>query len=328
VLLQALQLLSGLGIDRADPTGPDFVHLVTEALKLAMADRDAWYGDSGDVPVAALLSKEYADARRRLITNEASHAFRPGAPGGVQPHLPPLRLKGTTAQSLAPGGGEPTTARIELPTRDHPGEPMLTADGMHRGDTCHVDVIDRWGNMVAATPSGGWFQSSPVVPELGFSISVRGQMFWLDEKSNARLEPGRRPRTTLTPSMAFRDGAPYIAFGTPGGDQQEQWSLQLLLHHAHHGMNLQEAIDTPAFHTEHFINSFWPREFDPGTVMLEGRFPQRTVDELERRGHEVHVGEPWSEGRLCACAMEPDGDARLLKGGANPRGMQGYAVGR
>jgi gamma-glutamyltranspeptidase/glutathione hydrolase len=328
LLLQALQILKGFDLDATAPASAEFVHIVAETLKLAMADRDAWYGDSGEVPIEALLSERYAAERRKLIGKDASLAFRPGAPNGAAPHLPPLHLKGSTEQSLATGGGEPTTARIEVPTLDHHGEPMLTADGMHRGDTCHVDVIDRWGNMVAATPSGGWFQSSPVVPELGFSITVRGQMFWLDETSNARLEPGKRPRTTLTPSMAFRDGAPYIAFGTPGGDQQDQWSLQLFLHHAHHGMNLQEAIDTPAFHTEHFVNSFWPREFDPGSLMLEGRFATETVEELERRGHTVHVGEPWSEGRLSACAMEPDGDARLLKAGANPRGMQGYAVGR
>lgn len=328
LLLQTLQLLSGFDLDATDPAGADFVHLVTEALKLAMADRDTWYGDSGTVPMQELLSERYADVRRGLITGNASHAFRPGAPTGKTPWLPPLQMKGTMGQSLAPGGGEPTTARIDLSSLDHHGEPMLTADGMHRGDTCHVDVIDRWGNMIAATPSGGWFQSSPVIPELGFSITVRGQMFWLDEHSPARLEPKRRPRTTLTPTMSFRDGKPYIAFGTPGGDQQDQWSLQLLLHHAHHGMNLQECIDTPAFHTEHFVNSFWPREFDPGSLMLEGRFPETTVAELGRRGHRVIMGEPWSEGRLSACAMEPDGNTRLLKAGANPRGMQGYAVGR
>jgi gamma-glutamyltranspeptidase / glutathione hydrolase len=305
VLLASLRLLSGFDIDSLDPSGPDFVHVVVEALKLAMADRDAWYGDSGDVPIETLLSPRYAEERRTLIGDRASQEVRPGSADGRPPRLPPLRAAGIVERAAA-GGGEPTVAR----------------------DTCHVDVVDRWGNMVAATPSGGWLQSSPVIPELGFGLTTRGQMFWLEEALNSSLAPGRRPRTTLTPSFAFRDGKPYLAFGTPGGDQQDQWSLLLFLHHAHHGMNLQEAIDAPAFHTGHFPSSFWPREIAAGSITVESRFPRATVEELERRGHKVTVGEPWSEGRLSACAWEPDGDRPLLKAAANPRGMQGYAVAR
>jgi gamma-glutamyltranspeptidase/glutathione hydrolase len=326
-LLQALQLLSGFDLDAMDPLGPDFVHVTVEALKLALADRDAWYGDSGDVPIEALLSPAYAADRRRLIGDTASAEIRPGSPGGQAPHLPPLRRVGTVKQPGL-GTGEPTVAREDAGGLDRAGEPVLTPNGVHRGDTCHVDVVDRWGNMIAATPSGGWFQSSPVIPGLGFSLTVRGQMFWLEEGLNSTMAPRRRPRTTLTPSFAFRDGAPYLAFGTPGGDQQEQWSLLLFLHHAHHGMNLQQAIDAPAFHTDHLPSSFWPREMAPASLMLEDRFPEETLAELRRRGHAVKAGGPWTEGRLSACAREPDGDSTLVKAAANPRGMQGYAIAR
>jgi len=200
--------------------------------------------------------------------------------------------------------------------------------GTRSGDTVHVDVIDRWGNMVSATPSGGWLQSSPTIPELGFCLGTRAQMFWLEEGLPASLAPGKRPRSTLSPSMALYDGQPTLAWGTPGGDQQDQWSTLFFLRHVHHGMNLQEAIDAPAFHIEHMPSSFYPRAARPGFVQVEGQMPAAAVAELRRRGHDVAVGEDWSEGRLAACAVErtPEGD--ILKAAANPRGMQGYAVGR
>jgi gamma-glutamyltranspeptidase/glutathione hydrolase len=154
------------------------------------------------------------------------------------------------------------------------------------------------------------------------------QMFWLEEGLPASLAPGKRPRSTLSPSMAFTDGKPYLAFGTPGGDQQDQWSLLMFLHHVHHGMNLQEAIDCPAFHTEHMPSSFYPRAAQPGLVGLEERFPEATRAELARRGHRLRVGDAWSEGRLSGCAREETSEGRILKAAANPRGMQGYAVGR
>ncbi len=178
--------------------------------------------------------------------------------------------------------------------------------------------------MVSSTPSGGWLQSSPVIPELGFCLGSRAQMFWLDETHPAALVPGKRPRSTLTPTIAFRDGAPYLAWGSPGGDQQDQWIPQMFLRHVHAGMNIQEAIDAPAWHTEHFPGSFWPRTSRPGVIVVESRFPQATIDELRRRGHEVEVGGAWSEGRLTGARKE----GVRLKAGANPRGMQGYAVGR
>jgi gamma-glutamyltranspeptidase/glutathione hydrolase len=154
------------------------------------------------------------------------------------------------------------------------------------------------------------------------------QMFWLEDGLPASLAPGKRPRSTLSPSMAFREGEPYLAFGTPGGDQQDQWSLLMFLHHVHHGMNLQEAIDCPAFHTEHMPSSFYPRAAHPGVVALESRFPEATRAELVRRGHCVEVVDAWSQGRLSGCAREATREGRLLKAAANPRGMQGYAIGR
>ena len=159
-----------------------------------------------------------------------------------------------------------------------------------RGDTVHFDIIDRDGNMVSSTPSGGWLQSSPVIPELGFCLGTRAQQFWLDEEHPAALAPGRRPRTTLTPSLALRGGEPYLAWGSPGGDQQDQWIVQFFLRHVHAGMNLQEAIDAPAWHSEHFAASFWPREARPGVLVVEGRLGEATIKELRRRGHEVEVG--------------------------------------
>ncbi|NUO89181.1 MAG: gamma-glutamyltransferase family protein, partial [Cupriavidus sp.] len=197
------------------------------------------------------------------------------------------------------------------------------------GDTCHIDVIDRHGNMVAATPSGGWLSSSPTIPALGFALNTRLQMTWLEPGLPNTLAPGKRPCTTLSPSLALRDGEPYMVFGTPGGDQQDQWSLAFFLRHAVHGMNLQEAIDAPAWHVDHFPASFWPRQTVLNRISIESRFPESTLAALRERGHEVRVGEPWSEGRMSACSREFDARGRLvLRAGANPRGMQGYAAGR
>ncbi len=196
--------------------------------------------------------------------------------------------------------------------------------GQSRGDTVHIDIIDNAGNMFSATPSGGWLQSSPVIPSLGFPLGSRAQMFWLEEGQPGSLAPGKRPRSTLSVGMAFRDGEPYMSWGTPGGDQQDQWSTQMLLRHVHWGMNLQEAIDAPAWHIEHFPASFWPRAARPGVVAVEDRLPAATITELKRRGHKVEISGTWSEGRLTAASQE--GPRR--KAAANPRGMQGYAAGR
>ena len=322
VLLQTLALLQGFEVSALDPLGPDFVHTVVECLKLALADREAWYGDPEfvDVPMASLLSPAYNDARRRLVGERASLQLCPGSPEGRTPRL---FAGGTAAATHAAGLGEPT-----ITYSDGLGEPTLDRRGVAAGDTCHVDVLDRWGNMVSATPSGGWLQSSPVIPELGFCLGTRMQMLWLEEGLPASLAPGKRPRSTLSPSMVFRNGEPYMACGTPGGDQQDQWSVQLLLHHVDHGMNLQEAIDCPAFHTELQPSSFYPRAARPGVLALEARFPEATRAALAARGHRLAVGGAWSEGRLSACACEATPEGTVIKAAANPRGMQGYAVAR
>ncbi|MCR9257254.1 MAG: gamma-glutamyltransferase family protein [Alphaproteobacteria bacterium] len=316
MFLQQLRILDGMGIADMDPTGPDFVHTVIESFKLVSADREKFYADpkAVDLPVETLISREYGDARRALIGETAMTDVIPGdIPGYDFPMDHALVDRTEIALAPAAGAGEPTVRREAAGLKKE-----------QRGDTCHIDIIDRWGNMVSATPSGGWLQSSPAIPELGAALGTRLQMCWLVEDAVSALRPGFRPRSTLSPGFAFRDGKAYMPFGTPGGDQQDQWQMLFFLHHAEHGMNLQEAIDCPAFHTEHAPLSFWPRKRLPASAFLEGRFPEATVRELERRGHRVTVGGDWSEGRLSAASK----DGPLLKAAANPRGMQGYAVGR
>ncbi len=328
VFLQQLALLP----PELPPYGSaDYVHLLIEGCKLAMADREAWYGDAAEVPLDDLLSKPYNAERRTLIGDKASYELRPGSPGGRRPRLSAHahRIAAEPGAYDALGVGEPTVAK---PTSSPvPGEPEVGADGATRGDTCHLDVVDRWGNMVAATPSGGWLQSNPVVPELGFPLGTRLQMTWLEEGLPNTLTPGRRPRTTLTPSIALRDGVPVMAFGTPGGDQQDQWQLHFFLAVAlraavRGGLDLQGAVDAPNWHNDAFPGSFYPRGMRPGSVTVESRTDPEVVAGLRRRGHDVTVGGPWTEGRLCAVARDPR--TGVLSAAANPRGMQGYAVGR
>ncbi len=309
--LQQLALLKGFGIGGLDPVGAPFVHLVVECAKLAFADREAYYGDPDfvEVPLGHLLSDAYNAERRALVGADASLALRPGTVPGFTPRVDHDAARRLELMTRAPGVGEPTVARL----------------GASGGDTCHVDVIDRHGNMVSATPSGGWLQSSPVVPELGFPLGTRGQMFWLAPGLPTSLGPRRRPRTTLSPSMALRDGRAWMAWGTPGGEQQDQWSLIMFLRMVHHRLGIQQAIDAPSFHTEHWPSSFWPRAARPGKLVLEGRYDEAVLADLLSRGHLAELGEPWSEGRLSAARREPDGQ---MFAGANPRGMQGYAVGR
>jgi gamma-glutamyltranspeptidase/glutathione hydrolase len=322
VMLQQLALLKGFGLDGADPTSPDFIHTLVECSKLAYADRETFYGDPKfvDVPMSVLLSDDYNAARRKLVTGQASLELRPGTIAGYGKTLG-LRAQGSTGGGA--GAGEPTVGRTPFSPAPWTHDEKVPA-GIVRGDTVHFDIVDRAGNMVSATPSGGWLQSSPTIPELGFCLGTRAQMFWLEEGHPAALAPGKRPRTTLTPTMALRDGEPYLAWGTPGGDQQDQWTTQLFMRHVHAGLNLQQAIDAPAWHSEHFPSSFWPREARPGVLVVEGRMPRETIRELERRGHIVEVDSDWSEGRLTAAAR----DGRHRRAAANPRGMQGYAAGR
>ncbi|MBK1698609.1 gamma-glutamyltransferase [Rhodovibrio salinarum] len=320
VLLQQLALLEGVDLDRMAPTGAEFVHTVTEAAKLAFADRELFYGDPDfvDVPLETLLSDTYAEVRRKLIGREASRDLRPGdipGYGGDLNRLLELALAPPPEQALgAFGGGEPTVQD------DRPKH----GDRQAPGDTCHIDVIDRHGNAVTATPSGGWLQSSPVIPDLGFCLGTRAQMFWLEDGQPASLAPGKRPRTTLSVSLATHADGRVLAIGTPGGDYQDQWTLHAFLRHVHAGHNLQEAIEAPGFKTDHMPSSFYPRRAKLGTLDLESRFPEETFVELGRRGHHIGISDPWSLGRVTAVGTE-DG---LIKAGANPRGMQGYAVGR
>jgi gamma-glutamyltranspeptidase/glutathione hydrolase len=192
------------------------------------------------------------------------------------------------------------------------------------GDTVHLDVADRFGNLVSVTPSGGWMRSSPTIPDLGFALSNRGQIFTLEEGTPGVVAPGKRPRTTLSPGFATRDGKPYMAFGTPGADFQDQWALQFFLRHVHHGQNLQEAVDAPTFNTTHFPASFYPKRASLRALTVEGRFPESAVSVLRARGHDVSVGDPWSQGRMCVVAHDHD----LLKASASARNTQGYAAGR
>ncbi len=305
VFLQQLRLLEPYELGSMGFLSADHIHLVTECAKLAFADRAAWYGDPdfASVPLADLLSRAYADGRRRLVGERASRELRPGSPGGVAPHLPRREAQAVSAGHWIGGGTQSL--------------------GAVRGDTVHVAVADRRGNFVACTPSGGWLQSSPVIAGLGFCLGTRAQMFNLDPEHPNHLEGGKRPRTTLSPSLAMIDGEPRLAFGTPGGDQQDQWTLEFFLAHSVFGLHLQAAIDAPVFHTSHFPSSFAPHDAYPGRLHSEPMAPG-VIDELQRCGHEVLDAAPWSLGRVCAVGL--DQETRFLTAAACPRGGQAYAI--
>lgn len=325
VLLQQLAVLDALGVEdlvrdtlaprdrgaagRADGALTELVHTVVEVAKLAFADREAWYGDVPDVPLDTLLSSAYAAERARLVGPDASDGLRPGRPDGRDPVVPEVVRRAARPVDGGAGVGEPTGSTI----------------GLSPGDTCHVDVVDRWGNRVSATPSGGWLQSSPVVPGLGFPLPTRAQMFWLEPGLPGSLVPGRRPRTTLSPGLVLADDGTGFAFGTPGGDQQDQWTVPFLLRHLLGGLDLQAAIDAPSWHSTHVPESFYPRSHVPRGLVAESRLGSAVLDGLAARGHAVQDAGPWSLGRISAAGLRPDG---FLVAAANPRGMQGYAVGR
>ncbi|QKJ21137.1 gamma-glutamyltransferase [Microbacterium hominis] len=304
-LLEALRILEPLPDDHLDVATEIGAHTVIETLKLVLADRDAHFGDG--VEVAELLADDFIAGRRDAIGDEASHTWRPGTLLGDHGFAPPLvRADGAAAA----GTGEPTVART----------------GSTRGDTCHIDVVDRWGNIIAVTPSGGWLQSSPTIPELGFCLGTRLQMTWLDAAAPSALAPGARPRTTLTPTLVLREGVATMALGTPGGDQQDQWQLPMLLRMLAGGWSAQEAIDAPTLHTIALVDSFWPRTWDPAGIVVEDRLGDTVIEGLRRRGHDVTRAGDWRLGRLSAVGI--DRDTGTLWAAANPRGMQGYAAGR
>ncbi|HEY2762406.1 MAG TPA: gamma-glutamyltransferase family protein [Pseudonocardiaceae bacterium] len=310
VYLQQLGLLAGFDLAAMGFGSADHLHTVVESAKLAFADREAWYGDPdhAPVPLAALLDRGYAAARRALIGAEASGVLRPGSPDGRPAWIPPAPDAGSAWRE--PGW----LSQLES------GMPTVVAGS---GDTCCVSATDRDGNMVVATPSGGWLKSSPVVPGLGFPLGTRGQMAWLIEGHNNSLAPAKRPRTTLSPTLVLRDGHPYLAFGTPGGDQQDQWTLNFFLNHVDFGMSPQEAVEARTFHTDHVPSSFTPQRARPAGLVVEGGADPATLEQLRRRGHRIDVVAPWSLGRVCVTGSEPDGG---VVAAASPRGEQAYAV--
>lgn len=300
VFLQQLRLLEGFDLVKLGHNSPRYIHTVLEAAKLAFADRERYYGDPAfvKVPLKVLLSRQYNDARRKLIDpKKASLEMRPGSV--------------TDGAQSSKRGWVPEETRLEPTT--------------FRGDTTHTCAIDSRGNMMAATTSGGWIPSSPVIPGLGFPMGTRGQMFDLDPHRAGALEPRKRPRTTLTPSLVLKDGQPFMVFGTPGGDQQDQWTLQFFLNHVDFGMNLQEAIDQPTFHSVHFPSSFYPREARAGGAVVEGRIPEATRKDLEARGHRVTTVADWANGKVMAVQL--DRKTTVISGAVSPRGMIGYVTG-
>jgi gamma-glutamyltranspeptidase/glutathione hydrolase len=301
VFLQQLAILEGFDLKALGHNSADYLHTWIECAKLAFADREAYYGDPlfDAVPFDVLLSKEYAARRRDLIGAEASRELRPGDVGRGMPTYATLDVAGDNRRALN--------------------------GAAHVGDTTHLDAVDREGNMVAATPSGGWFQSSPVIAGLGFPLGTRGQMFYLNPKRPNALAPRKRPRATLTPSLVTQDGEPFMVFGTPGGDSQDQWTLQFFLNYVDFGMDIQEALDAPTVHSAHFPSSFYPREAYPGRVVVEGRIPQEVIAELERRGHEVVVTGDWVNGKVMG--IRYDQARGLILGGVSPRGNIGYTLG-
>jgi gamma-glutamyltranspeptidase/glutathione hydrolase len=289
-MLQALQILKRFDLGKMRFDSADYLHLLIEAMKLAFADREQYYGDPAKimVPAEVLLSEKYSQERAGLIDSRKANS------------------------ELRPGDAWRNAALL-------PAEERFTPQPWGPG-TVHVDAIDAKGNMASFTPSGAWIKSAPVIDALGFPLSTRMMTFYLGPANHPNVvAPGKRPRTTLTPSLAFRAGRPWMTFGTMGGDQQEQWSLQFILYREAFGMTLQQAIEAPKLSTNHFPGFFAPHDHHPRHVRIEPRFGAKTIDELRRRGHEVELAPDWTEGFLSAAELHPDG---RLEAGCDPRGSK------
>ena len=312
VFLQQLALLEGYDLVAMGHNTAEYLHTLIECAKLAFADREAYYGDPvfDDVPFDILLSKEYNDKRRNLVGEEASREMRPGDAGNGPPDFDIADVLADNRRALGISG-----------TGEHgPG-----VDSRHAGDTTHLDVVDAEGNMVSATPSGGWIEASPVIRGLGFCLGTRAQMFYLNPARSNALAPRKRPRATLTPSLVTKNGKPLLVFGTPGGDRQDQWTLQFFLNWLEFGMDLQQALEAPTVHTSHFPQSFYPRNAQPGRVTAENRIPVDVISELQKKGHEVEMADAWVHGKATAVAI--DSGKGVILGGASPRFKIGYALG-
>lgn len=313
VFLQQLNLLEQFDLAGMGHNSPQYLHTVIEAAKLAFADREAYYGDPNfdDVPMDALLSKEYAAHRREEIDDIASGEMKPGSVMGIAPAW-------AATFDVAANNRE----ALDLMSMGEVIRPYKIKHG-HLGDTTHLDAIDREGNMAAVTPSGGWWGTSPIIRGLGFPLGTRGQMFYLNPARPNALAPRKRPRATLTPTLVLKAGAPNMVFGTPGGDAQDQWTLQFFLNVVDFGMSVQEAIDAPTVHSTHFPSSFYPRDAYPKVVEAESRIAAETLDGLRRRGHSVNIVEGWSNGKVMGIRIN---DAQTLEAGVSPRGEIGHAM--
>jgi len=271
VLLQTLNILSGLDLAAMGRDSADYVHTVHEAIKLAYDDRNAFYGDPDfvKVPIRGLLSADYAASRRKLIGAQAFLEHRPGDPFAFDPDVkPPATLYQPHSQ------GEPPRA-----------EP---------GDTTCVDAVDKDGNLFSATPSSGWLLGGAFIAgDTGVPLSNRMQIFDLDPASPNVLAGGKRPRTTLTPTILLKDGKPFLAISTPGGDSQDQQIANVLLNLIVFKMGLQEAIEAPRINSLHPFSSFDDHKSEPGVLEIESRFSAATLEELKRRGHKLRVLGPY-----------------------------------
>jgi gamma-glutamyltranspeptidase / glutathione hydrolase len=298
VLLQTLALLDGTDLRALGHNTADYVHTLAEALKLAFADREAYYTDPalGTVPLPTLISSEYAAERKTLIR-----------PDRAWPEMPP---PGELGASLRHNSG----------LRASPPNPFPEPD------TSYVCVADRWGNIFSATPSDGSY-GSPVVPGVGFIPSNRGSQSRPDPRHPAGVAPGRRPRLTPNPALAIKgDGAEFLPFGTPGGDVQSQAMLQVLLNIFVHGQDVQSAIESPRFASYSYPSSFAPYDYYPGRLSLEGRFPEEVTAELARRGHQVERWPDWNWLAGAVCAIRTDKKRGIMEAGADPR-RAAYALG-
>ena len=302
VSIETLHILEGYDLKGMGHNSPEYLHTLLEALKLAFADRHGYYGDPDfvKVPLEGLLSKAYAAERRHIIDPDRAYPEMPdaGDPWSYQD------AEGRTMKAASP------TAMAGGP----------------EADTSYVCVVDRWGNAFSATPSDS-IGKTPLAAGLGFVISPRGSQSWLDPEHPCALAPGKRPRLTPNPAMAFKDGKVWMPFGTPGGDVQCQSMVQLFLNVAEFGMDVQQAIEAPRVSTWSFPNSFWPHAYHPGMVGVEGRIPAHTLAELQRKGHKVDLWEDWAVRMGCLCAVEVDHQRGGLSSGADPR-RDGYAMGR